>query len=74
MLCLYTSHHIPTSQNAKSHRACRTHTGFFMGREEARRSHREGVALVYRRRRLAWLVEQWEEHLGQCRIVEESYQ
>lgn len=73
MLCLYGSHHIPTSRNVKGRRACRTETGFFMGREEARRSHREVVALVYRRRRLAWLVEQWEGHLGRCRIVKESY-
>jgi len=74
MLCIYGSHHIPRSQNTKGRRACRTQTGFFMGRMEARRSHREGVALVYRRRRLAWLVEQWEGHLDRCRNVKESYQ
>lgn len=72
-LCIYGSHHIPTSQNARGCRTCRTQTGFFMGREEARRNHQESVALVNRRRRLAWLVEQWEEHLGRCRIVKESY-
>lgn len=47
MVCIYGSHHIPTSRNAKGHRACRTQAGFFMGHEEVRRSHREGVALVY---------------------------
>lgn len=72
MLCIYGSHHIPTSRNAKGHRACRTQTGFFMGREEARRSHLEGGALVHRRRRLAWLVAQWEGHMARCQFVKES--
>lgn len=72
-LCLFGSHHIPTSQNARGRRACHTQTGYFTGREEARRSRLENVALVYRRRRLAWLVEQWERHQSRCRIVRESY-
>lgn len=73
MLCIYGSHHIPTSRNAKGRCACRSQTGFFMGREEARRGQRESTALIRQRRRLAWLVEQWEGHLGRCRIVKESF-
>ena len=73
MLGIYGFHHIPTGLNAKGHRACRTNTGFFMGRNEARRIHREGGALVHRRLHLAWLVKQWKRHMARCQFVKESY-
>ena len=40
MLTICDSHHIPTNRCVPGHRACRTHTGFFLGAGEARREAR----------------------------------
>jgi hypothetical protein len=64
MLTISDSHHIPTNRCLPGHRACRTHTGFFLGAGEARRVQHEIIALVNRRFRLAWLIGQWKKHEG----------
>lgn len=69
MLRIYGSHHIPTSRNVTGHRACRAPMGFFPRREEPGRRLMENGALAGRRLRLAWLVEQWNKHLGRNRFV-----
>ena len=64
MLTICDSHHIPTNRCVAGHRACRTHTGFFLGAGEARRVQYEIIALINRRFRFAWLVGQWTRHEG----------
>ena len=66
MLTIQDSHHIPTNRCVAGHRACRTHTGFFLGAGEARRVRHEIIALVNRRLRRQWLEEPWESHLSRC--------
>ena len=64
MLTICDSHHIPTNRRVAGHRACRTHTGFFLGAGEARRVRHEIIALINRRFRFAWLIGQWARHDG----------
>ena len=64
MLTICDSHHIPTNRCVAGHRACRTHTGFFLGAGEARRVQHEIIALINRRFRFAWLIRQWTRHDG----------
>ena len=73
MLTIYDSHHIPTNRCVPGHRACRTHTGFFLGGGEARRVRQESIALINRRFRYAWLVQQWAMHEERCRLRKEIY-
>ena len=74
MLTIYDSHQISTNRNIKCHRACRTQTGFIMGAEESRRIRQESRALINRRFRYAWLIQQWDGHEERCRFVKERYQ
>lgn len=64
MLTICDSRHIPTNRCVPGHRACRTHTGFFLGAGEARRVRHEIIALVNRRLRFVWLIAQWARHEG----------
>ena len=64
MLAIYDSHHILTNRCVAGHRACRCHTGFFLGAGEARRVQHEIIALVNRRFRFVWLIKQWARHEG----------
>ena len=73
MLTIYDSHHIPTNRNIKCHPACRTHTGVFMDAGESRRIRQESSALINRRFRYAWLIQQWAMHEERCRFVKEEY-
>jgi hypothetical protein len=66
MLTICDSHHIATNRCVAGHRACRTHTGIFLGVGEAQRVHHEVIALINRRIRLQWLKEPWESHLSRC--------
>jgi hypothetical protein len=66
MLTICDSHHIPTNHCVTGHRACRTHTGFFLGAGEARRVRQKCIALINRRLRLQWIKEAWESHLSRC--------
>jgi hypothetical protein len=74
MLTICDSHHIPTNHCVPGHRGCRTHTGFFLGGGEARRVRQESIALINRRFRYAWLVQQWAMHEEWCRLRKEIYQ
>jgi hypothetical protein len=73
MLTIYDSHHIPTNRNRKGPQACRTQTGFAMGRGEARRVYQARLDLVNRRLRLAWLAQQWAGHLARRRFAKGKY-
>ena len=66
MLTIFDSSHIKTNRCLPGHRACRTHTGFFLGAGEARRVGHETIALVNRRLRRQWLKEAWESDLSCC--------
>jgi hypothetical protein len=66
MLTIYDSGHIRTNRCLPGHRACRTHTGFFLGAGEARRVRHEIIALINRRLRRQWLEEAWESDLIRC--------
>ncbi len=72
MLTIYDSHHIPTNRQRKGARACRTHTGLFVGRGEIRRVRHEHVDLANRRLRLAWLARQWAGHQARIRYIQEK--
>jgi hypothetical protein len=73
MLTICDSHHIPTNHCVMGHRACRTHTGFFLGAGEARRARQESIALINRRFRFAWLIGQWTMHKERCRSRKEMH-
>ncbi len=62
MLTIFDSSHIKTNRCLPGHRACRTHTGFFLGTGEARRVGHEIIALGNRQFRLAWLNRQRARH------------
>ena len=64
MLTICDSHHIPTNRCLPGHRACRTHSDFYQGAEEAQRVQHESIAMINRRLRFAWLVGQWKRHEG----------
>ena len=66
MLTIFDSGHIKTNRCLPGHRACRTHTGFFLGAGEARRVRHEIIALGNRRLRRQWLEEARESHLSRC--------
>jgi hypothetical protein len=66
MLTIQDSHHIRTNRCVPGHRACRTHTGIFLGAGEARRVQHEIIALVNRRLRRQWLEETCESHMSRC--------
>ena len=72
MLTIYDSHHIPTNRQRKGSRACRTHTGFFTGRGEARRVYQANVDLVNRRIRFDWFVRQWAGHQARIGFIKEK--
>ncbi len=74
MLTICDSHHIPTNRCVPGHRACRIHTGFFLGAREARRIRWESMSLINRRFRYAWLTRQWAMHEERCRLRKEMYQ
>jgi len=64
MLTILDSSCIKTNRCLPGHRACRTHTGFFLGAGEARRVGQEIIALINRRLRRQWLKEARESHLS----------
>jgi hypothetical protein len=66
MLTIFDSSQIKTNRCLPGHRACRTHTGFFLGAGEARRVRHEIIALINRRLRRQWLKEAWESDLIRC--------
>jgi len=76
MLTIFQSSHISTNRCVKGHRACWTHTGFFLGGGggEARRVRQESIALINRRFRYAWLAQQWAMHQERCRSRKEICQ
>jgi hypothetical protein len=74
MLTICDSHHIPTNRCVAGHRACRTHTGFFLGGGEARRVQHEIIALINRRFRFAWLIGQWARHEGVVKYRRAAFQ
>lgn len=74
MLTILDSHHIPTNRCVPGHRACRTHTGVFLGAVEARRVRHEIIALVNRRFRFVWLIGQWARHEGVVKSRRTAFQ
>lgn len=74
MLTILDSRHIPTNRCVPGHRACRTHTGFFLGAVEARRVRHEIIALVNRRFRFVWLIGQWARHEGVVKSRRTAFQ
>jgi len=71
MLTIFDSSHIPTNRCVPGHRACRTNTGFFLGGAEARRVRQESIALINRRFRFVWIIQQSAMHEERCRSKKE---
>lgn len=67
MLTIKGSDHILRAKNIRGLHSCQTATGLLMEHMDARRINQEGILLINRLMRRAWLARQWEEHQRRCK-------
>lgn len=67
MLTIKGSDHILGAKNIKGHHSSQSSTGLSVKSIDARRVNQEGILLINKLMRRAWLSGKWEEHQGRCK-------